>query len=147
MFLLDTNVVSELRKKHCNREVHHWIVERECDKIYISVVTLYEIRRGICAQAKTNPVFAHELSEWRNSLRHSFSGNVLPVTEEIADEWGRISFSMHNTSADNIIAATAKIHNLVVATRNIKHFRQTGVACVNPWEVKQAHNFPAKLLP
>lgn len=134
MFLLDTNVVSELRKKHSNLNVRRWVVEREENDFFISVVTLYEIRRGICGQEMTNPVFAHNLSLWLETLRRGFHGKILPVSEEIADEWGRISFAVRNTSSDNIIAATAKVHNLVVVTRNIKHFQQAGVPCINPWE-------------
>lgn len=135
-FLLDTNVVSELRKKNCDPNVRRWMNERAECEFFISVVTFYEIRRGICAQEKTNPVFAHDLSIWLQSLQRGFYGKILSVTEEIADEWGRISFAVHNTSTDNLIAATAKVYDLTIVTRNIKHFQQTGVACVNPWDSK-----------
>lgn len=134
MFLLDTNVVSELRKKQCDRNVANWILANNRYKLFISVVTFYEIRRGICAQERRNPVFASALSEWLLALKRNFYGKILPVSEAIADEWGRISYLVRNNSVDNMIAATAKIHQLTIVTRNVRHFELTGVSCVNPWE-------------
>ena len=134
MYLLDTNVVSELRKKRCDPKVSAWAFENSGENMFLSVATFYEIRRGICAQERRNPLFAAELMQWINTLRRQFANRILPVSEDVAEEWGKISFLTKNTSTDNLLAATAKIHNLTVATRNIKHFKMTGVACVNPWE-------------
>lgn len=134
MFLLDTMVLSELRKKHCSSQVTLWMRERSVEQCFLSVVSFFEIRRGICQQEKFNPVFAQDLSLWLESLREEFYKRILPVTEEVADEWAKISWAVGNSNADTIIAATAKVHNLTIATRNIKHFRPIGVPCVNPWE-------------
>lgn len=134
MYLLDTMVISELRRKHCNRKVKEWRLSHRPDALFLSVASLFEISRGICAQEKSRPEFAAELSMWMSKLREEYSDRILSVTEEISVEWGRISFLAGNYGLDNLIAATAKVHNLTVATRNIRHFELTGVACVNPWD-------------
>lgn len=134
MFLLDTNVVSEMRRKQCNKNLKRWIFKNDRSKYFISVVTIYEIQRGICAKENKDPVFAHILSDWIFSLKQNFNGRILSVTEDIAQEWGRISYTLGNINIDNLIAATAKVNNLIIATRNTRHFEQTGVSCVNPWE-------------
>lgn len=134
MYLIDTMVISEFRKRNCDPKVEKWRLAIKRAALFISVVSLFEIRKGICAQEKTNPLFARELSVWIMVLQEDYRKRILPVTAKVAEEWGRISYTVGNSNADNIIAATAKVHNLTVATRNIRHFQAVGVSYVNPWE-------------
>ena len=96
-------------------------------------MTIGEIRRGICQQEKVDPIFAGRLSEWLDSILHLYGDRILPITTAIALEWGNISARVGNSGADNLIAATAKVHHLTVITRNIKHFAATGIEFYDPW--------------
>lgn len=134
MFLLDTVVLSELRKANRHPGVVAWFKERHDEELFISALTIGEIRRGICQQEKIDLAFAGRLSTWLDSILHLYGNRILPITTAIAIEWGNISAKVGNSGADNLIAATAKIHRLTVITRNIKHFAATGVDFQNPWE-------------
>ena len=136
VYLLDTVVISELRKAKPDAGVVRWISKREDDQLFISVVTLGEIERGIEKQRKGNPQFADGLSTWLESLTSLYGNRVLPVTPEIARRWGRLSAALGNQSADLLIAATAIAHDLEVVTRNSSDFIPTGVSVVNPYTRK-----------
>lgn len=133
MYLLDTMVVSEIRKRQSNPRVRLWLTQRKQESFFLSVVRLYEIRKGICAQERGNPDLASGLALWLEGLRLQFKDRILPVSEEIAEEWGRLAFITRNSGPDNLLTATAKIHRPTVVTRNARHFQPTGVACINPW--------------
>ena len=133
MFLLDTVVISELRKADRNIGVVEWISGKQDSELFLSALTIGEIRRGICLQEQKDYQFASRLSEWLDSILHFYGERILPVSTSVAMEWGNISAQTGNASADNLIAATAKIHHLTVVTRNIKHFSSTGIPCINPW--------------
>lgn len=133
MYLLDTVVLSELRKLERNAGVTAWFNGKQDNELFLSALTIGEIRRGICQQEKKNPQFAARLSEWLDSLLLLYGERILPISTQIALEWGVISAQTGNSSADGLIAATAKVHHLTVITRNIKHFGITGVPCHNPW--------------
>lgn len=74
------------------------------------------------------------LKQWLLRVTTGYADRILPITQDVAKEWGNISCLVGNENADNLIAATAKVHGLIVAARNIKHFQQAGVAYVNPWD-------------
>jgi predicted nucleic acid-binding protein len=133
MYLLDTVVLSELRKAERNPGVVDWFKEKDDTELFLSVLTVGEIRRGICHQEQKNPQFAARLSEWLDFVLHFYGERILPVSTTIALEWGNLSAELGNSGADILIAATAKIHHLTVITRNVKHFEPTGVSCHNPW--------------
>ena len=133
MYLLDTVVLSELRKPERNAGVTTWFNGKKDNELFLSALTIGEIRRGICQQEKKNPQFAARLSEWLDSLLFLYGDRILPISTQIALEWEVISAQTGNCSADGLIAATAKVHHLTVVTRNIKHFEITGVPCHNPW--------------
>ena len=134
MHLLDTNVVSELRRPRPNRSVLAWLDQVSSDDLYFSAMTIAEIQRGIEKQRAANPDKAQELSEWLES-RLLAGFQILPFDLRAARVWGRM---MHNQQArlaqDAIIAATAQVHALTVVTRDVKDFRRLGVAYLNPWE-------------
>lgn len=136
-WLLDTNVVSELRKARPDRRVKAWSDAQAADSFFLSSVTLAEIRFGIECQADS--VFREELEVWlAHRLRPWFGGRILPLDEEVILEWRRmvergrarkITFSQ----PDLFIAATAQVHALTVCTRNERDFRGTDVQVFNPW--------------
>lgn len=136
-WLLDTNVVSELRKARPNRRVKAWSDAQAADSFFLSSVTLAEIRFGIECQADS--VLREELEVWlAHRLRPWFGGRILPLDEEVILEWRRmvergrarkITFSQ----PDLFIAATAQVHALTVCTRNERDFRGTDVQVFNPW--------------
>ena len=133
MFLLDTMIVSELRKARPNARVVAWFSHQTDDDLYMSVVTLGEIERGIEQRRKADPAFAGVLAAWLESLVRLYSERILPVTPSIARRWGRLSAQLGHDGADVLIAATALSHGLTVVTRNTRHFASTGVATVNPF--------------
>lgn len=136
-WLLDTNVVSELRKTRPNDRVKAWSDAQPPDSFFLSSVTLAEIRFGI--ERQTDPLFRQELETWlAQRLRPWFGGRILPVDEEVILEWRRmvargrdrcITFSQ----PDLFIAATARVYSLTLCTRNEKDFRRAEVPILNPW--------------
>ena len=134
MFLLDTVVVSELRKKSPNTHVIRWLSAQHEENLYLSVVTLGEIERGVEKRRKDDPDFAEALAAWLEGLTSLYSGRILPVTPAIARRWGRLSAALGHDSADLLIAATGLIHKLTVVTRNTAHFKPTGVDVIDPFK-------------
>lgn len=134
MFLLDTVVVSELRKKKPDTGVRRWLEQQQDNQLFLSVVTLGEIERGIEKIRKADPDFADALAAWLESLTSLYADRILPVTPEIARRWGRLSARLGHDGADLLIAATALSHGLTVATRNTGHFEPAGVTVINPFK-------------
>ena len=133
MILLDTVVLSELRKSRPSPKVLTWLQNQQPDQLFISVVSLGEIERGIVMARKTDATFAQSLSVWLEDLVLLHSDRILPVTTPIARYWGRLSAELGHDGADLLIAATALEHGLAVATRNVRHFKPSGVDVVNPF--------------
>lgn len=133
MYLLDTVVLSELRKTERNAGVTAWFNGKKDTELFLSALTIGEIRRGICQQERKNPQFAARLAAWLDSLLFFYGERILPVSTQIALAWGVISARTGNNSADGLIAATAQVHQMTVITRNIRHFEIAGVSCHNPW--------------
>ena len=133
MFLLDTVVVSELRKKKPNAHLLDWLAKQRDDSLHLSVVTIGEIERGIELRRGDAPAFAADLTAWLESLMRLYADRILPVSPLIARRWGVLSAQQGNDGADLLIAATALVHGLAVVTRNVRHFEPTGVAVFNPF--------------
>lgn len=132
MFLLDTNVISALRKK--DTAAVAWLSAQPYGSTRLSVVTLGEIRRGIEMKLRKDRDAAHHLISWFSKIRAEFAEKVLGVDEAVALEWGRISSMRTRGEADSLIAATAIVHNLVLVTRNVTDFNDVGAVVVNPWD-------------
>lgn len=134
MILLDTVVVSELRKARPNLRVIAWMRGlREAD-VFVSVVTVGEIERGI--RKAHDAEFALALTRWLDDLLRFYGDRVLPVTPDIARRWGRLSADVGHEGADLLVAATAAAHGLTVATRNVRHFAPTGVRVFDPFKAE-----------
>ena len=134
MFLLDTDVLSALRRRERNPETVRWVANQRTADLYISVVTVGEIERGITQQERRNPSFARALALWLGRVMSWYSRRILPVDTATARRWGQLSANLGHDSADLLIAATALEHGLTVVTRNVRHFDPTGVSVLNPLE-------------
>lgn len=133
MFLLDTNVISELRRPKPHGAVLAWLESVDDKDLYISAVTLGEIQAGIEITQEQDPAKAAQIEAWLNLLTDTW--NVLPMDGAVFRAWAKL---MHRTSdtvyEDAMIAATAKVHKLVVVTRNIPDFLTFGVRLFNPFD-------------
>ena len=136
-WLLDTNIVSELRKTNCHSLVKQWSERQLPQSFYLSTVTLAEIRFGI--ERTNDEAFRQELTQWLNeTLRPWFSDRILPVDEAVILKWrhmveqGRKQGYTYS-QPDLFIAATAALHDLCVATRNVIDFQKSGVVVFNPF--------------
>jgi predicted nucleic acid-binding protein len=133
-FLLDTNIVCELRKgQRINPHVHAWDVATQDDEKYLSVLTLGEIRRGIERIRRRDVRQARALDSWLRLLVRDYDDRILAVDVSVAEEWGRLMDRPTLPVIDGLLAATALVHGLTLATRNVKDVAGTGVATVNPF--------------
>lgn len=134
-FLLDTNVVSELRKSSPNPRVVAWQAAHSRAAVYLSTVVIGEIRRGIERLRPRDPKQARVLDRWLNGLTTTYVDRLLPVTMEVADEWGRMSAIPEPPPViDGLMAATARVHNLTLVTRNVADVARTGIPVINPFD-------------
>jgi predicted nucleic acid-binding protein len=134
-FLLDTNVVSELRKgRRANAHVRAWLESVDTESIFLSVLVTGEIRRGIEASRARDPDAAAALDRWLGALVRAYEGRILPVDAAVADAWGRIDAAGRLPAVDGLLAATARVHDLVLVTRNVRDVRRSGVAVLDPFE-------------
>jgi len=136
MFLLDTVVLSELRKKRRNANVVAWIGSVADAELFVSAATIVEIEYGIEHQRTRDPAFAGALASWLDTMLRVYGERVLPITVQIARRWGRLVAGIGNRDLDLAIAATALEQGLTVVTRNVAHFARTGAATLNPFEVQ-----------
>lgn len=135
-YLLDTNIISELVRKQPNKCVQNWLSLIPNEALFISVLTLGEIRKGVAnikdnhRKAKLTIWLEYELPAW-------FGTRILSVNQAVADRWGRLqSESKKNLSAiDSLLAATALHHDLSIVTRNTIDFQFSGLTVINPWEI------------
>lgn len=133
-YLIETNVLSELRRKTPNPSVVAWIEERPAATLYISVLTIGEIRKGIEALEESPRKL--QLLDWlETELPAFFSGRVLPIDTAVADRWGRLVAAAGRPlpTIDSLLAATALTHGLALVTRNLVDFPHPDLEIVNPW--------------
>ena len=127
MYLLDTSVVSAARRPGRAPRVERWLRARTDAELFLSVITLGEIERGIEMQARRDPAFATALRGWLADTEAVFADRIVPFGAAEARVWGRLSARLGHTGADLLIAATAEVHRLKVATLNPRDFEPTGV--------------------
>lgn len=134
-FLLDTNIISELRKgPRCHPSVAHWFDTIEDHEIYLSVLVVGEIRKGIELVRRNDHITAARLESWLQQIVDQHSERILPVDQSVAEEWGRLNVPNPLPTIDALLAATAKVHHLVLATRNVNDIECTGVSYINPFD-------------
>ena len=135
MYLLDTNILSELRKgRRAHPAVQAWATAELIPSVgYVSVIALGEIRNGIERLARRDPAAAAVLEQWLLRLVADYAERILPVTREIADEWGRLNVTRSLPTADSLMAATARVHGFTFVTRNTADLAGTGTALLDPF--------------
>jgi predicted nucleic acid-binding protein len=133
VYLLDTNVVSEMRRLRPNRAVVAWLDEISADQIFIAAITLGELQAGVEMTRQQEPLKAEQIEAWINDIADSYA--ILPMDGPIFRRWAQL---MHRRSRDlledALIAATALINNLTVATRNLRDFERLGVTAIDPFQ-------------
>lgn len=136
-YLIDTNIISEVRKgERCDPNVAAWWESIEDAEVYLSVLVLGEIRKGIERARADDVARARALETWLSTLVQSFTERILPIDQTVADEWGRMSAKRSVSTIDAPLAATAKAHGLTLATRNVGDVADLGAKVINPFEVK-----------
>ena len=135
-FLADTNIISEVRKgSRCDENVARWYSQVGEEEIFISVITLGEIRKGVEQLRKRGDTAQSAMLEtWLHQVTERFSDRILPITANIADTWGRISSIRPVPISDGLMAAAAINHDLTLATRNLRDVEGLGARIMNPFD-------------
>jgi len=133
MYVLDTNVLSALRRPDRAPRVASWLQEQSESQLFLSVITLGEIEHGIAQQEQRNPEFASDLRAWIDRTVLLFGDRLLPFGTEEARIWGRLSAQIGHSGADLLIAATALSRGAIVVTGNVADFEPTGVDIMDPF--------------
>jgi predicted nucleic acid-binding protein len=133
MFLIDTVTLSELRKRKRDPMVVKWFERQRTTDLFLSVISVGEIERGIARQRATDPDFAGALAEWLDRVLTLYGERIVPFDLRASRRWGVLSATLGNDSADLMIAATALEHGLTVVTRNVSDFEPSGVPVLDPF--------------
>jgi predicted nucleic acid-binding protein len=134
MYLVDTNVLSEARRGR--PEARDWLRSVDPDQVFLGVVTLGEIMKGISQKTRSDAAAAISLHRWLEQLRVDHARRILPISDEVALEWGRMAAVRPRDMADTLIAATAAVHRKILVTRNVADFNDLGVPIVDPWKLE-----------
>jgi predicted nucleic acid-binding protein len=133
-FLLDTNVISEIRKRdRAHPNVVRWVARTAAEEIGTSVLVLAEIRRGIELKRRSDPQQAKSLDGWFAQMRMRLGERVLPVDEPVAEAWALLGIPNPSPLIDGLLAATAKVHGLTLVTRNVADMAMAGVLVFDPF--------------
>ena len=133
-FLIDTNILSELRKgSRCDLGVAAWFASVESHELYLSVLVLGEIRKGVERIRPRDPVRAAALDTWLHAVKSSYGDRVLTVDLAVANLWGSMYALRPLSTVDGLLAATAKVHGLTLVTRNEADVAGLGVEVINPF--------------
>lgn len=134
-YLIDTNIISELRKgAQCDAHVASWYAAVDDGELYLSVLVLGEIRKGIERARAKLPARAKALDDWLTTVTHSFAERILPIDQAAAEEWGRMSAKRPVSTIDALLAATAKVNGMTLVTRNMTDVADLGATVLNPFE-------------
>lgn len=134
-FLIDTNVVSEFRKgDRADGGVRRWIAAAPDEELFLSVLVIGELRKGVELVRRRDDKGAGVLDHWLRQVSTEYADRILPVTVDVAEAWGRLNVPDPLPVVDSLLAATARVHGLTMVTRNTAHIGRTGVPVVNPFQ-------------
>jgi predicted nucleic acid-binding protein len=133
MFLIDTVTLSELRRRERDAKVVKWFERQRAADLFLSVISIGEIERGIARQRADDPAFAGALAAWLDRILTLYGERVVPFDLQSARRWGALSAALGNDSADLMIAATALEHGLTVVSRNVSDFVPSGAMVIDPF--------------
>jgi toxin FitB len=133
-YLLDTNVVSEARKPAADANVLSWLASVADSELYLSALVIGEIRQGIERLRRRDPARAVVFDTWLSALLRDYGDRIIPVTAEVAQEWGRLNVPDPLPVIDGLMAATAKLQGWTFVTRNVADLTRAGVRLLNPFE-------------
>jgi predicted nucleic acid-binding protein len=133
-YLLDTNVLSETRKKLADERVMRFLSSAEPSVLFLSVLTLGELRKGVALKGRSDPSAARALGSWVDGLEFSFADRILGMDAATARLWGELSAQRPRPVVDTLLAATAVVHGLTLVTRNTVDVLDTGVTLLDPWK-------------
>ncbi|MDL2184227.1 type II toxin-antitoxin system VapC family toxin [Pseudomonas sp. ChxA] len=135
MYLLDTNVISELRKPHADARVVAWAKSIIAARMFISAITLKELETAVLRMERRDPVQGKALRTWlKRHVMPAFDARILPVDAAVALRCAHLHVPEQANESDALIAATALVHGLTVVTRNVSDFKSSGVPLLNPWD-------------
>lgn len=132
-YLLDTNVVSETRKKKADSGVMAFLRGVDSSSLYLSVLTVGELRKGVVAMRRQDPAAAKSLAAWVEGLEAGFADRIVGIDRAIARLWGEWSSDRPRPVIDTLLAATASVQGLILVTRNVRHLSGLPVKLVDPW--------------
>jgi predicted nucleic acid-binding protein len=133
-YLLDTNVLSETRKKKADAGVISFLESVGASALYLSVLTLGELRKGVAMKRRVDPAAARSLAAWVDGFELGFADRILGIDGATARLWGDWSADRPRPVVDTLLAATAMLHGLTLVTRNVRHMRGIPVDVLNPWK-------------
>lgn len=133
-YLLDTNVISETRRVRADAGVVAFLSAADAAGLFLSVLTLGELRKGVAAKRRTDPIAADRLDAWVDGIETTFADRVLTIDAATARRWGELSANRSLPVIDTLIAATAITHGLTLVTRNTRDVESTGTPLVDPWQ-------------
>jgi hypothetical protein len=131
-FLLDTNVVSETRRKAPDPRVVAWVSQADPSDLFISAMTLGEIAKGVALRAKQSPAQAG-LEQWLAATRIEYANRIVTIDADIAEAWGRLDAKRNLPVVDGLLAATALVRGMTLVTRNVRDVAGAGITLLNPW--------------
>lgn len=141
-YLLDTCVISEYSKKKPNQSVIKWLDDQQKDRLFISILTIAELKKGIFKIRKSQPERYVKLNKWSKILEKQFDGRILPLSQEILNTWAEITGESEANGnklsiMDSLIGATALEYNLIIVTRNVSDFNFSLFKVFSPWEINR----------
>ena len=136
-YLIDTNIISEVRKgRRCDPNVANWYEKIEDASLYLSVLVIGEIRKGIEKVRRKDAAQAYAIEIWLTAVDKAFGERILPIDRAVANEWGRLNASRPLPVIDGLLAETAKIHRMTLVTRNTADIADLDVHILNPFELR-----------
>jgi predicted nucleic acid-binding protein len=133
-YLIDTNIIAEVRKgSRCDAQVARWWARVADADLFLSVLVLGEIRKGVELARPRDPVKAAALERWLDAVSQAFAQRILPIDQAVADAWGRLNAPHPRPTVDSLLAATAQVYDLTLVTRNLANVKHAGIKLLNPF--------------